>query len=159
MVSSESAVRWRRASSHQRRSCVSSGCWPLVASCRSSSSIVAVAVAVQACVVALVGFDDALHQWMAHHVLGLEMGEADAGHIAQYFDDVRQAAPGSAWQIDLGDVAGDHGGGAETDSGEEHLHLLDGGVLALVEDDEAVVQRTAAHVGQRRDLDHLFLDQ
>ena len=37
--------------------------------------------------------------------------------------------------------------------GEEHLHLLGRGVLRLVEDDERVVERAAAHVRQRRDLD------
>src|SRR5690606_8304123 len=33
------------------------------------------------------------------------------------------------------------------------------GVLALVEDDEAVVQGTPTHIGQRGHLDYLFLDQ
>ena len=42
---------------------------------------------------------------------------------------------------------------AEADARQEHLHLLAGGVLRLVEDDEAVVERAAAHVRQRRDLD------
>ena len=56
-------------------------------------------------------------------------------------------------QVDLGDVAGDHDLGAEAEAGEEHLHLLGRGVLRLVEDDERVVERAAAHVGQRGDLD------
>ena len=87
------------------------------------------------------------------------MGEADAGDVLQDLDHVLEAGAGAAGQVDLGDVAGDHRGGAEADPGEEHLHLLDGGVLALVEDDEAVVQRAPAHVGQRRDLDDVALDQ
>jgi len=62
-------------------------------------------------------------------------------------------------QVDLGDVTGDHGGRAEADAGQEHFHLLDRGVLAFVENDETVVQRAAAHVGQWRDFDHLALDQ
>jgi hypothetical protein len=36
---------------------------------------------------------------------------------------------------------------------EEHLHLRRRGVLRLVEDDEGVGQRAAAHEGDRRDLD------
>ena len=56
-------------------------------------------------------------------------------------------------QVDLGDVAGDHDLGAEAEPGQEHLHLLGRGVLRLVEDDERVVERAAAHVGQRCDLD------
>ena len=39
------------------------------------------------------------------------------------------------------------------EAGQEHLHLLRRGVLGLVEDDERVVQRAPAHVGQWRDLD------
>ena len=59
----------------------------------------------------------------------------------------------AAGQVDLGDVAGDDDLGAEAEPGEEHLHLLGRGVLRLVQDDERVVERAAAHVRQRRDLD------
>jgi hypothetical protein len=64
-----------------------------------------------------------------------------------------QAALLAALQVDLRDVAGDHRLGADADAGQEHLHLLRRRVLRLVEDDEGVVQRAPAHVGQRRDLD------
>ena len=65
----------------------------------------------------------------------------------------------AAGHVDLGGVAGDDRLGAEADAGEEHLHLLGRGVLRLVEDDEAVVERAAAHEGQRRHLDRLALEQ
>ena len=61
--------------------------------------------------------------------------------------------------VDLGDVAGDDDTRAEADAGEEHLHLLGRRVLRLVEDDEAVVERAAAHERQRGDLDGLALEQ
>ena len=64
---------------------------------------------------ALVGFDDTLHQRVADHILGLEMGEADAGDVLQDLDHVLEAGAGAAGQVDLGDVAGDHRGGAEAD--------------------------------------------
>ena len=67
------------------------------------------------------------------------------------------AAP--AGHVDLGDVAGDDDLRAEADAGEEHLHLLGRRVLGLVEDDEAVVERAAAHERQRRDLDGPALEQ
>src|SRR3989338_4529168 len=142
MVNSESAVRWRRAISHQARNCSSLGREVAsLAICRSSSSIaiilLVIQLAVHAIVVALVGFDDALYQWVVHHVLGLEVGKADARNVTQHVDDVGQASFGAPRQVALGDVAGDHGGGAETDAGKEHLHLFQGGVLAFVEDDKA----------------------
>ena len=56
-------------------------------------------------------------------------------------------------QIHLGHVAGDDHFGVESQSGQEHLHLLFGGVLGLVEDHERVVERAAAHVGERRHFD------
>jgi hypothetical protein len=62
-------------------------------------------------------------------------------------------------QVGLRDVAGDHDLAAEAESGEEHLHLLGRGVLRLVQDDERVVQRAAAHERQRRDLDRPGLDE
>ncbi len=70
-----------------------------------------------------------------------------------------QARAHVAGQVDLADVAGDHRHRAEADAGEEHLHLLDRGVLRFVEDHVGVVERAAAHIGERRDLDHVALDQ
>ena len=48
---------------------------------------------------------------------------------------------------------------AEADARQEHLHLLVGGVLRLVENHERIVQRAAAHERERRDLDDVALDQ
>ena len=45
------------------------------------------------------------------------------------------------------------------DARQEHEHLLGGGVLRLVENDERVRQGAAAHVGERRDLDRLPRDE
>ena len=44
--------------------------------------------------------------------------------------------------------------GLEANAGQKHLHLLTGGVLGLVQDDEGIVQGAATHEGQRCDLDH-----
>ena len=63
-----------------------------------------------------------------------------------------------ARQVDLRDVARDDHLRAEPEPGEEHLHLLGRGVLRLVEDDEGVVERAAAHERERRDLDHPALE-
>ena len=46
---------------------------------------------------------------------------------------------------------------AEAEARQEHLHLLGRGVLRLVEDDERVVERAAAHERERRDLDDALL--
>ncbi len=40
-----------------------------------------------------------------------------------------------------------------TEAGEEHLHLLAGGVLSLVENDEGLTEGTTSHIGERSDLD------
>ena len=95
---------------------------------------------------------------MAHHVLGAEVREAHAVHAVEHVQHMHEAGTGAPGQVDLGDVAGDHGGGAEADAGEEHLHLFDGGVLALVQDDERAVQRAPAHERQRRDFDDVAVD-
>ena len=62
-------------------------------------------------------------------------------------------------EIDLRGVAGDHHLRAEPEPGEEHLHLRDGRVLCLVEDDEGVVERPPAHVRQRHHLHHVLLPE
>jgi len=55
--------------------------------------------------------------------------------------------------FDLVRVAADHHPAAHPEARKEHLHLERRGVLRLVEDDEGVVERAAAHEGDRRDLD------
>ena len=108
---------------------------------------------------AFVGIDDVLHQRMADDVGAGEARERDAAHAFQHLLRVDQPALLPAVEIDLRDVAGDHGLGAEADAREEHLHLLGRGVLRLVEDDERVVERAPAHVRERRDLDRVALEE
>src|SRR5690606_26583068 len=56
-------------------------------------------------------------------------------------------------EVDLRDVTRDDHFRAEAESREEHLHLLWRGVLRLIEHNKRVIERTTAHVGERRDLD------
>src|SRR5689334_8016010 len=107
----------------------------------------------------VVGIDDARHQRVPHHVLRAELGEGDAAHALE--DPARLVQPAllAAREIDLRHVAVHHRLGAEADAREEHLHLLGRGVLRLVEDDEGMVERAAAHVGERRELDRAALEQ
>ncbi len=96
---------------------------------------------------------------MADHVPLVEVDEGDPLHGAHdtlRFDEARDPA---GREIDLGDVARDHGAGAEADSREEHLHLLRRRVLRLVEDDERVVEAPPPHEREGRDLDHAALQQ
>jgi hypothetical protein len=84
--------------------------------------------------------------------------EGDAVDAGQHrLEPQKPAAPGS--EVDLGHVPGDHRLRPEADPGEEHLHLLGGRVLGLVEDQEAVVERPAPHVGERRHLDGVAVEQ
>ena len=54
----------------------------------------------------------------------------------QHFARIRKTAFLPARKIDLSDVAGDDRLGAEADARQEHLHLLHGGVLCLIQNDE-----------------------
>ena len=60
-------------------------------------------------------------------------------------------------EIDLGGIAGDDAFGFGSEAGEEHEHLLGGGVLAFVEDDEGAVESTTAHVGEGGDFEDAFI--
>src|SRR6266705_3924935 len=96
---------------------------------------------------------------MANDVLALERGERDTPDLGEYFLDRHHAALLPARQVDLRDVTGHHRLRTEADAREEHLHLLRSGVLSLVENDERVVQRAAAHVGERREFDCPALEE
>src|SRR5699024_6121896 len=53
----------------------------------------------------------------------------------------------------------DHHFRAEPEPRQEHLHLLGGGVLCLVQNNERIVEGTATHVRQRGYLDRARLQQ
>src|SRR5438105_486718 len=107
----------------------------------------------------VVGIDDARDEWMAHHVLRAELRERDAAHAGEDAPRLDEAALLPALQIDLRHVAVYYGLGAEADARKEHLHLLGGRVLRFVQDDERVVERAPAHVGERRELDRSALEE
>ena len=100
---------------------------------------------------------DPLHELVAHHVLAAEAHELDPLDVLEDVADHEQPGALVARQVDLGDVAGHDHLRVEPEPREEHLDLLGARVLGLVEDDEAVVERSAAHEGQRRHLDHAAL--
>src|SRR5437588_2139797 len=126
-------------------------------SCCSSAAKTSIAMSGRAAGL-LVGVDDVLHDLVAHDVAGVEVYETQPVDAIQHLveADETAAAPG---HVDLGDVARDHRSGAESDARQEHLHLLGRRVLGLVEDDEAVIKRTATHEGQGGDLDGAPLEQ
>ena len=95
---------------------------------------------------------------MTHHVGTREVHERQPLDVGEHpLEAAEPTAP--ARHVDLARVTVDHDAAAEPDAGEEHLHLLGRRVLGLVEDDEAVVQRAAAHEGERRDLHGLTLEE
>ncbi len=80
-------------------------------------------------------------------------------HLSQHFDGVAQARF-AARQVNLGDVTGDNRFRVEADTRQEHLHLFDGGVLALIQNNERIVKGTATHVVLKRgDFNHVTLNK
>ena len=108
--------------------------------------------------VALVRLHDPLHQRVTHDVESVEEREGHAIDAPQHFDCVTKSRTLLPREVHLGDVAGDDGLRAEAEACQEHLHLLDRGVLRFVEDDERVIERAAAHECERRHFDDLPLD-
>src|SRR6202795_2551376 len=95
---------------------------------------------------------------MTHYVALVEVHEREAVYTLQNIDRFDQAAAAGGGQVDLRDVAGDYRLGIKSQAGDEHLHLLGGGVLRFVQDDERIVQRAPAHEGDGRDLDDIFFE-
>src|SRR5450830_456541 len=96
---------------------------------------------------------------MTHYVTAGETREGNAAHLMQHLQGIYEAALLTMVQVNLRDVAGDHGLAAETDAGEKHFHLFRRGVLSFIEDDEGMIERTSAHISQRRDFNGLFFKQ
>ncbi len=97
--------------------------------------------------------DDAPDEGMADDVAFAELDDGYAFDVAQGIHGLDEARGFIAWEVDLGDIAGDDGLGVVTQAGQEHEHLFHGTVLGFIEDDEGVVQGAAAHVGEGGDFD------
>ena len=89
---------------------------------------------------------------MAHNVFFGKTENGNVIHIAQHTHRILQTRASAVRQINLRDVACDDHFGVEAETRQEHFHLLAGGVLRLIQNDKAVVERSAAHVRKRRHL-------
>ena len=96
---------------------------------------------------------------MPHNIASRKKREADILTIIQHFGHLSQAGLDVFWQVNLGNVTGDHRSRTETDTCQEHFNLLDRGILCLVENDKGIIQATATHKCQRRNFNHVTLDQ
>ena len=84
--------------------------------------------------------DDQLNQLMADYIF---ISEIDKFYILEVRKDslrLDQSASFSRREINLGNVAGDHGFRTKSDAGQKHLHLLARGVLCLIKNDERIWQ-------------------
>ena len=90
---------------------------------------------------------------LANDILTVKVKELEPPDAFQYLCRFTQARLFGPWQIDLGYVTGHDHLRVETQPGEEHLHLLRGGVLSLVEHNERVVEGPSPHISERSYLD------
>gem|GEM_PF-4133691 len=101
--------------------------------------------------VSIIGCDDFADQRVSYHVFRLEMGERYIVDAFKYAFDGGKAGFRYC-QINLRHVTRDDHFRVETQSCQEHLHLLFGGILRFVEDHERIVERASTHVRKRRDF-------
>ncbi len=96
---------------------------------------------------------------MSDHILFGEVDELNSVDVPEDGLNLDQAGHLVVGEIDLSDIARDDRLGAEAQTGQEHLHLFDPGILGLVQDDEGVVERPAPHEGQGSHFDHILFDE
>jgi hypothetical protein len=72
-------------------------------------------------------------------VFVIEIDGGDAVDVLQDAGDFLESLLLPARQVDQGDVTRDDGLRVGPEAGQEHLHLFGGGVLSLIENDEAVI--------------------
>src|SRR5918992_4205563 len=109
--------------------------------------------------VTVVRLDDLLDDLVTNDVAATQPAERDPSDPGKDLLDHEQPRRLPPRQVDLGVVPVHDGPRSEPDPREEHLHLLRRRVLRLVQDDERVIQRSAPHERQRRDLHGSSLHQ
>src|SRR5579862_56283 len=102
--------------------------------------------------------DNRLNEFMADDVFLFERAKSEPWDALEGMERLHETGAFVYGQVDLGVVAGHHALGIDAQPGQEHEHLLGGGVLGLIQDDEGVVERPPAHVGERGYLDDVPVD-
>ena len=95
---------------------------------------------------------------VTHDIAAVKLDDTDTLDTAQRLHRPRQAAVALVRQVDLRNVPRDDELGITAHTRQEHLDLRHGRILRLVQYDESVIKRTAAHVCQRRNLNRPLLD-
>src|SRR5450830_1782279 len=89
---------------------------------------------------------------MTYYIGREKVRKGNATYVSKYFLCLNQATFLAATQVNLRYIPRNHCLSAKADAGKKHLHLFRGGILRFVQDDKALVQRTPAHVSQRRNF-------
>ena len=105
-----------------------------------------------------VSSDDRLHQRVTHHIVFTKKMKGNSRRCGQGSDRLDEAARFVLGKIDLSTIPGHDTFRVDTDSCQEHEHLLRRGILSFVENDERLVQCASPHVGERCNLDDIPLD-
>src|SRR5260221_6293425 len=82
---------------------------------------------------------------MPHYVAFVEMHECQAVDPLQNIDGFDQTAAARVGQVDLRDVAGDHGFRAESEAGNETPPFLGRSVMRFVQGHLRIAERSCTH--------------
>jgi hypothetical protein len=96
---------------------------------------------------------------MSHNVLLCKEMDANLSDISKGGNSFHKTAKLIFWKIHLSNIACHDATRANAKPGEKHKHLLGGGILRLIKNNERVAEGAAAHIGQRGDLDDIPIHQ
>src|SRR5262249_40523416 len=96
------------------------------------------------------------HQLMPHNIALVKIRESETLDVLEHINCFQQATSASVGQIDLRNVPRDHCLGVKSQARHKHFHLLGSSVLRLVQNDKRIIQSTAAHESDGRDLNDIF---
>ena len=75
----------------------------------------------------------------------------------KYANGIGKTAPDASRKVDLRKITADTGLAVKTESCEEHLHLLAGSILRLIQKNECIIKITSSHECERRHFNKAFL--
>ena len=85
---------------------------------------------------------------MSHHIRRGQAADGNVLHPFQHPDGILQTGHFIPRQVNLGYIACNDDFRAEAQSGQKHFHLLFGGILGFIQNNKAVVQGSAPHIGK-----------
>ena len=86
--------------------------------------------------IGFIGHNDFLHNRMSYHIASGKKSKTNTLDLFQYLQNMLQPGHLGRWQINLGNVSGNHSRRTKADTRQKHFNLFSRGILCFIQNNK-----------------------